>query len=81
VLHEQGLRIRDPMEFFEEITRFKLLKGNLPTEPIYPAEVLDVLMAAYMAWLVANHPEKLSCVGDRSEGQIVLPATLLKSRY
>jgi hypothetical protein len=81
VLHERGLRIRDPMEFFEEITRFKLLKGILPTDPVYPAEALDVLVAAYLAWLAANHPEKLTCVGDRREGQIVLPAAQLKSKY
>jgi hypothetical protein len=80
-LYERGLRIKDPMDFFEEITRFKLLKGILPTEPIYPAEMLDVLVAAYMAWLAVNQPEHIICLGDRGEGQIVLPAAYLKSKY
>ena len=31
ILYEQGLRIKDPMDFFEEITRYKLAKGIWPT--------------------------------------------------
>ena len=34
VLYEAGLGIRDPMEFFEEITRHKLLLGKLPMEKL-----------------------------------------------
>lgn len=80
ILYEQGLHIPDPMDFFEEITRFKLLKGKLPLEMIYPAEALDVLVAAYTAWLAAHHPEKVSRLGDPVEGEIILPGRL-KEKY
>ncbi|HEY2980276.1 MAG TPA: DUF429 domain-containing protein [Anaerolineales bacterium] len=80
-LFERGLRIKDPMDFFEEITRFKLVKGILPTEQIYPAEILDVLAAGYTAWLAANKPEQVTSLGNASEGLIVLPAKEIKSKY
>ncbi len=81
VLYEQGLGIRDPMEFFEEITRHKLLKGALPLEQIYSVEELDALAAAYMAYVVGRHPERISKVGDEQEGQIFLPIIELKTKY
>jgi hypothetical protein len=80
-LYEQRLGIRDPMEFFEEITRHKLLKGTLPVEQIYTAEELDALAAAYMAYVVGCHPERIGNVGDPQEGQIFLPARELKTKY
>jgi hypothetical protein len=80
ILYDLGLHIPDPMDFFEEITRFKLLKGKLPLALIYPAETLDVLVAAYTAWLAACHPEKISRLGDPEEGEIILPG-MLKERY
>jgi predicted RNase H-like nuclease len=73
--------IKDPMEFFEEITRHKLLRGTLPMECVYAAEELDTLMAAYMAYWVVNYPQEVAFVGDQQEGQIALPAARLKERY
>jgi hypothetical protein len=81
VLYEQGLSIRDPMEFFEEITRHKLLKGSLPLDQIYSAEELDAIAAAYMAYIAGRHPERVGSVGDAQEGQIFLPVLELKARY
>jgi hypothetical protein len=63
VLYEQGLQITDPIEVFEEITRYKLMQGILPLENIYSSKELDVLMAAYLAWMAVNRP-----------GQVVLKA-------
>ena len=80
-LYEQGLGIRDPMEFFEEITRHKLLKGALPLEQIYTTEELDAIAAAYMAYVAGRHPERVGKVGDAEEGQIFLPASELKANY
>ncbi len=80
-LFEQGVGIKDPMEFFEEITRHKLLHGMLPMELIYAAEELDTLMAAYMAYCVINCPQETMLIGDQGEGQIALPVTSLKDRY
>ena len=80
-LYEHGAGIKDPMEFFEEITRHKLLHGVLPMEFVYAAEELDTLMAAYLAWCVVNCPQDLILIGDKQEGQIALPVAELKERY
>jgi hypothetical protein len=80
-LHDRGLRIKDPMEFFEEITRYRLLKGILPTEMIYLPEFLDALMAAYTAFQAACTPDDVVVVGDETEGRMVLPVRQLKARY
>lgn len=81
ILHEQGLAIRDPMDFFEEITRYRLLQGVLPLEYVYQPEELDALAAAYVAFLVSTQPERTTAIGDREEGQIVLPVGALQDSY
>jgi predicted RNase H-like nuclease len=80
-LYERGLGIKDPMDFFEEITRYKLIKGIWPTELLYAPEQLDALAAAYTAWLAVNKPEHISMIGDLKEGRIVLPEKELKEKY
>jgi predicted nuclease with RNAse H fold len=74
VLFESGLRIRDPMNFFEELTRHKLLRGLLPTDEVYAPERLDALAAAYAAWLCTHVPGRVSWLGEAGEGKIALPA-------
>jgi len=69
VLYEQALRIEDPMEIFEEITRYKLIKGVIPLENVYSSKELDALAAAYLAWMVVNRPERIVV-----KGGFVLPA-------
>jgi hypothetical protein len=81
ILYEQGLRIRDPMDFFEEFTRHKLLKGQLPLELLYTPEQLDAIAAAHTAWLAGTKPLQTTLIGDPAEGQITLPASELKPRY
>ena len=81
LLNDKGLRITDGMDFFEEITRFKLMKGILPQDVLYTPEQLDVLVAAYTAWLAVNRPEEVTRVGDQDEGQMILPARELKLKY
>ncbi len=81
VLYEQDMGIRDPMEFFEEITRHRLLKGVLPTEYVYTSEELDALAAAFTAFTAANQPREVIRVGNQQEGQIVLPVSQLKESY
>jgi len=73
MLYEAGVRIKDPMDFFEEITRHKMLKGIWHFDMLYPPEQLDAMVAAYTAWLAFHKPEKISTVGDPREGLIVLP--------
>jgi hypothetical protein len=81
ILNDKGLRIKDAMGFFEEITRFRLMKGHLPTDALYSPEQLDVLVAGYTAWLSAHRPEDITSVGDKDEGQIILPVRELKGKY
>jgi hypothetical protein len=35
------------------------MKGLLPTDTLYSPEQLDVLVAAYTAWLAANRPDEV----------------------
>lgn len=81
ILFEHGVRIKDPMDFFEEITRYKLAKGIWPMELLYLPEQLDALAAAFAAWLVVNKREKTMEIGDEKEGRIVLPENELKEKY
>jgi len=81
VLYERGLRIRDPMDFFEELTRFKLKKGLLPLHLVYEPERLDALAAAYTAWLAALKPQETLALGDEREGLLILPVRELKEKY
>jgi hypothetical protein len=81
VLYEQGMGINDPMEFFEEITRRRLIKGDLPCEKIFSPQELDALVAAFTAFIAVEQPENISWIGDRQEGQIILPVADLKKMY
>jgi hypothetical protein len=81
ILHELGMGIKDPMDFFEEITRHRLVKGILPVEVIYTPEQLDALVAAYTAYVAANKPDGILFIGAREEGRIALPVGELKERY
>ncbi len=81
LLYEHGVRIKDPMDFFEEITRYKLAKGVWPMELLYLPEQLDALVAAYTAWMAITKPNGVLMIGDEEEGKIVLPAPVLKEKY
>jgi predicted nuclease with RNAse H fold len=81
LLYELGLRIKDPMDFFEEITRHKMLKGIWPVELLYRPEQLDALVAAFTAWRAAYKSEQVISIGDEKEGMIVLPEKELKEKY
>ena len=69
VLYDQGLQINDPMEFFEEITRYKLMQGILPLENLYTSHELDALVAAYVAWTTLNKPGQFVI-----KGEFIMPA-------
>lgn len=81
VLYNLRLHISNPMDFFEEITAHRLLQGTLPLKGVYTTSELDALVAAYTAWLAANHPDQISTLGHLDEGQIVLPVAELKHKY
>jgi hypothetical protein len=81
LLYEQGVRIKDPMDFFEEITRHKLIRGILPMDLVHLPEQLDALIAAYTAWLAVEKPNSVKRIGHKQEGFITLPAASLKEKY
>jgi len=81
ILYENGVRIKDPMDFFEEVTRHKLIRGILPMELVRLPEQLDALVAAYTAWMSTEKPNEVTRIGNKQEGLIVLPASPLKEKY
>jgi predicted nuclease with RNAse H fold len=81
VLYLEGLDIPNPLRTLEEITRHRLLSGELPLPTLYDHDQLDALVAAFTAYLVAKQPERVSQVGDVEEGLITLPAAELKDFY
>jgi hypothetical protein len=81
ILYQLKLGISDPMLFFEEITRHRLMQGILPLENLYTAMELDALVAAYTARVAALQPDQVILLGDTEEGQITLPVPELKPYY
>jgi hypothetical protein len=69
ILYEQGVQITDPVDMFEEITRYKLIQGILPLDKLPSARELDALVAAYLAWMSVNRPGQIV-----PKGEFVLPA-------
>lgn len=69
ILYEQGLQITDPIDIFEEFTRYKLIQGILPLERIHSSKELDALVAAYLAWMAVNRPGQIVL-----KGEFALPA-------
>lgn len=81
ILHELKVELPNPMRFFEEITRYRLLNGILELDGLLSADELDALVGAYTAWLAANQADRMTVLGDRAEGQIFLPAPELLDHY
>jgi hypothetical protein len=75
-LYNLGVNIPDPIAFFEEITRYRIVQGQVPEEMIFSAVQVQALTAAYMAWLAKNQPGQLTRIGIEGEGYITLPKVL-----
>ncbi len=73
VLYDRELPVSDPMTFFEEVTRFRLLHSIIPTEKIFSPPELNALAMAYVSWLSINQPQNITRLGDPEEGQITVP--------
>lgn len=73
VLRDEELKVPDAMDFFEEVTRYRLLKSILPTENIFPQNEINAWIAAHTAWLLANEPKRIRQFGEPEEGMIYLP--------
>jgi hypothetical protein len=74
ILHEQDMPVPDPMNFFEEVTRHRLLHSILPVEKLFSGPELNALAVAYVGWLAVSDPDKVIRLGDPGEGQITLAA-------
>ena len=74
VLLDEALDVPDAMDFFEEITRFKILKSILPTKYVISQPEINAYMAAHVAWLLINRPEGVRQYGVPEEGLVFLPA-------
>jgi len=70
ILYEQGLQLTDPVDMFEEVTRYKLIQGILPLENLPSLRELDALVAAYLAWMSLNRPARIVVTGE-----FVVPAS------
>lgn len=72
-LYDFKIEIPDPMEYYQEVTRHRIMMGSLPREMVYQPAEIQALAAAYVAWLAVNQPQSVEMLGDKNEGQIVLP--------
>lgn len=81
LLHSLSVDVPDPMRIFEEFTRYKILRGQLPLEGLFSVEELESLIAAYTAWKAAVEPDEVTRMGNPKEGEIILPSTDLKLKY
>ena len=61
------------MDFLEEVTPHKLLHSMLPLQQISRPSELNAWMAALVAWLAFHQLNRVICLGDPAEGQIILP--------
>jgi hypothetical protein len=80
-LYDLELDIPDPMRFFEEVTRHRILQGELPDDILYSWGELQGLAIAYTAWKAANQPGEVSLLGDLGEGQVLVPVAGLHQSY
>jgi len=81
LLYREGVRVPDAMRVLEEITRHRLLTGQLRLDGQYSHDQLDALVSAYTAYLAARQPDRITMVGDPREGQIAVPTGDLRERY
>jgi hypothetical protein len=76
LLLDLGLQVPDPMDFFEELTRFKLQTGNVPLEMVYELPRLNAFINAYTALQIQENPSGIAKLGYPQEGFIYLPFCL-----
>jgi hypothetical protein len=77
LLWRLGVQIGDPMEAFEEVTRYRLERGKFPFGNICSPAQLCAMMAAFTAWLVRKRPDQIQNYGEEEEGLLVLPVQLI----
>lgn len=69
VLEDLKLDVPNGMLFFEEVTRFKIMRGQLPMNYVLPQGELEAWLAAFCAWQSAHAGEAAP-----NPGGIILPS-------
>jgi hypothetical protein len=80
ILAEMDIDVPDPMTFFEEVTRYKLLRGLLPMKGIYSPQELNAIVCAVTALLLVKKPQQVASFGNLADGIIYLPTHELNTR-
>ncbi len=79
ILYVNEVDVPNPMRIFEEITRYRLLKGELLLDDLFEPTQLDALVAAYTARMASLG--KVTLLGHPLEGQIVIPVRQMLAKY
>lgn len=79
VLYVNGVNLPNPMQVFEEITRYRILNSELVLDDLLEPTQLDAVVAAHTAWSAARG--EFSMVGHPEEGQMVLPVREMLAHY
>lgn len=81
LLLDQGVNIVDAMDVLEEVTRHRILQGNLQLRGLRTHDELDALASALTAHYAHAKPRSITLVGDPQDGHIIVPTAQLKQRY
>ena len=76
LLLELGFKLPDPMDFFEELTRFKLLTGKAPLDMVFDVSRLNACINAFTALKIKKDPSRVAKLGYPQEGYLYLPFIL-----
>ena len=79
VLFVNDVEVPNPMQIFEEITRYRLLQGELLLDDLYEPTQLDALVGAFTAYMASKG--EVSLLGHPLEGQIVVPVQPMLQKY
>ncbi|NSW51986.1 MAG: hypothetical protein HPY85_05740 [Anaerolineae bacterium] len=74
ILFDLDLPLKNPMEFFEELTRHKIKHGTIPTGMVLPVEELNAWINVYCAIESWRSPERMVRLGCSQEGYVFLPS-------
>lgn len=81
LLYDEGINIPDAMNWFEEVTRTHILRGEIRYNGVRTHDELDALASALTAFYAHTKPRQITMVGDAEDGQIVVPTAELKEKY
>jgi hypothetical protein len=69
-LFNLGVDISDPMDFFEEITRHRVLHGLVDEGGVWTANQVQCNAAAFLAWQLIHQSDRLVGLGLRRRGTL-----------